>query len=36
MVLDKEEPGIRGVRGLNLVAARPTTVQLINSSFRVT
>jgi hypothetical protein len=35
MVLDKEKPSIGGIRGLNLEVVRPTTVKLINSSFRV-
>jgi hypothetical protein len=28
VVLDKEKPGIGSVRGLNLAAVRPMTVQL--------
>jgi hypothetical protein len=35
VVLDREEPGIGSIRGLNLAAVRPTTVQLTNCSFRV-
>jgi hypothetical protein len=34
-VLDKERPGLGSVRGVNLVAVRPTTIQLTNHSFRV-
>jgi hypothetical protein len=30
VVLDKEKPGIGNIRGLNLAAVRPTTVQLTN------
>jgi hypothetical protein len=33
-VLDKEKPGRGSVRGLNLAAVRPTTVQLTKSGFR--
>jgi hypothetical protein len=35
VILDKEKPGIGNIRGLNLAAVRPTTVQLTNCSFRV-
>jgi hypothetical protein len=28
LVLDKKKPGIRLIRGLNLAAVRPTTIQL--------
>ena len=35
VVLDKEKPCIGSMRGLNLAAGRPTTVQLTNCSFRV-
>jgi hypothetical protein len=35
VVLDKEMPGRGNMRGLNLAAVRPTTVQLANSSFIV-
>jgi hypothetical protein len=35
MVLDKENPCIGSVRGLNMAAVRPTTVQLTNCSFIV-
>jgi hypothetical protein len=35
VVFDKEKAGIGSLRGLNSAAARPTTVQLTNRSFRV-
>jgi hypothetical protein len=35
MVLDKEKPGIGNMRGFNLAAVRPATIQLTNCSFRV-
>jgi hypothetical protein len=35
IALDKEKPGIRRIRGFNLVAVRPTTFQLTNCCFRV-
>jgi hypothetical protein len=35
VVLENEKPGIGSIRGLNLVAVRPTTIQLTNCSFRV-
>jgi hypothetical protein len=31
--LDRENPGIGNTRGLNLVAVRPTTVQVSNCRF---
>jgi hypothetical protein len=30
VVLDKDKPGVGRIRGLNLAAVRPTTVQLTN------
>jgi hypothetical protein len=33
VVLDKEKSGIGNIKGLNLAAVRPTTVQLTNCSF---
>jgi hypothetical protein len=35
VLVDKEKPGIGSIRGFNLAAVRPTTVQLTNCSFRV-
>jgi hypothetical protein len=35
VVLDKEKPGLGSIRGLNLAAVAPSTVQLTNYSFRV-
>jgi hypothetical protein len=35
VVLDKEKPCRRGIKGLNLAAVRPTTVQLTDCSFGV-
>jgi hypothetical protein len=34
-VPDKEKPGIGNIRGLNVAAVRPTTVQQTNRSFRI-
>jgi hypothetical protein len=31
--LDKEKPGIGNIRGLNLVAVKPTTLQVSNCLF---
>jgi hypothetical protein len=33
--LDKEKPCIGSINGVNLESVRPTTVQLINCSFRI-
>jgi hypothetical protein len=35
VVLDKQNPDIGSIRGLNLAVVRPTTVQQTNCSFRI-
>jgi hypothetical protein len=35
VILDKEKPGIGSVRGLNMAAVRPKTIQLTDRSFRI-
>jgi hypothetical protein len=35
VTVDKEKPVTESIRGLNLAAVTPTTVQLTNRSFRV-